>query len=152
MESKLAILALWLAKHQMNIEFKELFGAEISLIPLKDTGNIVCANAARTEWNEVCENDKDCEIYLVGNPPYHGARLQSKQEKADIEFAMKGNKYSKNLDYISIWFIKGAKYIQNTNAKMAFVSTNSICQGEHVGILFPHLFKLNMEIIFAYTS
>lgn len=149
---EIAILSLWLAKHQMNIEFKELFGADVSLIPLKDTGNIVCANAARIDWGEVCKNDGSTDVYLIGNPPYHGARLQSKQEKADLEFSMQGTPYSKNLDYISIWFLKGAKYINNDRSQLAFVSTNSICQGEHVGLLFPHLYKLDVEISFAHTS
>lgn len=89
----------------MNIEFRELFGPEIPLVPLKDAGNVVCANAARTDWNQVCKNDRVTEIYLIGNPPYLGAKLQDEEQKADLITAFQKYSYSKNLS-ISIWFIK----------------------------------------------
>jgi len=74
-------LSLWLAKHQMNVEFKELFGHEIQLIPLRDTGKVVCANAARVDWDEVCQVGEGEEVYLFSNPPYLGARLQTRRKR-----------------------------------------------------------------------
>ena len=145
---EIAILSLWLAKHQMNIEFKQLFGVEIPLIPLVDSGNIVCGNAARLDWDSVCLNDKNTEIYLIGNPPYLGSRNQKTEQKQDLESITE--KY-KSLDYISIWFIKGSKYIEESRSQLAFVSTNSITQGEQVGILWPNILVKN-EIGFAHTS
>lgn len=149
---EVAILALWIAKHQMNVEFKELFGIDIPLIPLKDAGNVVTGNAARIDWNTVCPNNGHDETYLIGNPPYLGSKRQSDEQKTDLTAAFVGMKYSKNLDYISIWFYKGAQYIAATRAKLSFVSTNSITQGEHVGLLFPFIVTLGVEIGFAYTS
>jgi type I restriction-modification system DNA methylase subunit len=149
---EVAILSLWLAKHQMNLEFTEKFGIDLPLIPLKESGNIVRANAARVSWNEICPNNGDEEIYLVGNPPYMGAKLQDSSQKKDYEYVFKNEPYSKNLDYIALWFIKGAHYITGTKAQLAFVTTNSVSQGEHVGLMFPKIFELGLEIGFAYTS
>ncbi len=149
---EVAILSLWLAKHQMNLEFTEKFGIDLPLIPLKESGNIVHANAARINWNEVCPNNREDEIYLVGNPPYMGAKLQDSSQKKDYEYVFGDEPYSKNLDYIALWFIKGARYIAGTNAQLAFVTTNSVSQGEHVGLMFPKIFEMGLEIGFAYTS
>ncbi len=149
---ELAVLSLWIAKHQMNVEFKSKFGTDVPLIPLKEMGQIRHGNAAQTDWASVCANNGTSEIYLIGNPPYKGAKGQTKEMKEDFEFAFEGTPYSKNLDYISIWFIKGAKYIKNTKAQLSFISTNSVTQGEHVGILFPQIFGDNLEIGYAYTS
>lgn len=149
---EVAILSLWLAKHQMNLEFAEKFGIDLPLIPLKEAGNIVRANAARVDWRGVCPNNGLEEIYLVGNPPYMGAKLQDAAQKRDYEFVFKDETYSKNLDYISLWFIKGSRYIAQTNAQLAFVTTNSVSQGEHVALMFPKIFELGLEIGFAYTS
>lgn len=149
---EVAILSLWLAKHQMNLEFTEKFGIDLPLIPLKESGNIVHANAARINWNEVCPNNRTDEIYLVGNPPYMGAKLQDSNQKRDYEYVFGDEPYSKNLDYIALWFIKGARYISGTNAQLAFVTTNSVSQGEHVGLMFPKIFEMGLEIGFAYTS
>ena len=149
---EVAILALWIAKHQMNVEFKERFGIDIPLIPLRDAGNIVTGNAARLNWNTICPNNGTDEIYLIGNPPYLGSTKQTSEQKKDLATAFAGTKYSRNLDYISIWFYKGARYIAGSRARLAFVSTNSITQGEHVALLFPHIFDLGIELGFAYTS
>ena len=92
------------------------------------------------------------EIYLIGNPPYQGSKLQNANQKADYKYVFKDESYSKNLDYIALWFIKGARYIAGTKAELAFVTTNSVSQGEHVGLMFPKIFKLGLEIGFAYTS
>lgn len=149
---EVAILALWIAKHQMNVEFKERFGIDIPLIPLRDAGNIVAGNSARLNWNTICPNNGIDEIYLIGNPPYLGSKKQTSEQKKDLAAAYAGTKYSGNLDYISIWFYKGAHYITGSRARLAFVSTNSITQGEHVALLFPHILSLGVEIGFAYTS
>ena len=176
---ELAVLSLFLAKHQMNQEFTEQFGKALSIIPLIDIPTIVCGNAARLDWQEVCANVGHTvtaseqsalfeiegdqaelqlgattydEIYLVGNPPYKGARLQTSDQKADFKAYFSDEEYSGNLDYIALWFIKGSRYISGTNARLAFVSTNSVCQGEHVGIMFPKIFDEGVEIGFAYTS
>ena len=149
---EVAILSLWIAKHQMNQEFREKFRVEIPLIPLKEMGQIRAGNATRVDWNEVCPNDGDAEIYLIGNPPYKGGKSTSKEMKADYPYVFGGRDYSKDLDYIALWFVKGADYISDTSAELAFVSTNSISQGEHVGLLFPMIFAKGLEIGYAYTS
>jgi type II restriction/modification system DNA methylase subunit YeeA len=177
---EIAILSLYLAAHQMNIEFEKQFGKSISIIPLIDIPTIICGNAARIDWQEVCPNvghkltkieqeemfeinnienktpaiDEKFydEIYIIGNPPYKGARKQTPEQKEDLKYYFRNEEYSGNLDYISVWFIKGSRYIAKTKARMAFVSTNSIVQGEHVSIIFPKIFDESIEIEFAYTS
>ncbi|MGP5123904.1 DNA methyltransferase [Glutamicibacter ardleyensis] len=148
---EVAILSLWIAKHQMNAEFYEKFNLKIELIPLKEAGQIVQGNATRIDWNKVCPNDEG-EIYLIGNPPYAGARRQSVEQKKDYEFVFGQRVYSKNLDYIALWFILGADYIEGSQAELAFVTTNSVAQGEHVGLMFPQIFSRGIEVGFAYTS
>lgn len=148
---EVAILSLWIAKHQMNREFREKFSVEIPLIPLKEAGQINAGNAARMDWSSVCPN-KDDEIYLIGNPPYKGSKYQSKEMKADYAFVFGRRPYSRNLDYVCLWFVKGADYIEGTRAELAFVTTNSVSQGEHVGLLFPMIFAKGIEIGYAYTS
>jgi hypothetical protein len=149
---EVAILSLWIAKHQMNREFREKFRVEIPLIPLKETGQIKAGNATRVDWNAVCANDGESEIFLIGNPPYAGSKTQSKEQKADYDYVFAGRPYSKNLDYIALWFVKGTDYIAGTRAALAFVTTNSVSQGEHVGLMFPMIFAAKVEIGFAYTS
>lgn len=149
---EIAILSLWISKHQMNVEFEEKFRSAQSIIPLKETGQVRAGNAARVQWESVCPNNGTDEIYIIGNPPYGGSKKQTKEQKADYEFVFVDEKYSKNLDYIALWFIKGARYIQGTRAELALVSTNSVSQGEHVGLMFPKILDLGVEIGFAYTS
>ncbi|MBJ7321688.1 MAG: class I SAM-dependent DNA methyltransferase [Rhodococcus sp.] len=149
---EVAILSLWIAKHQMNREFKAKFGVEIPLIPLKETGQVVAGNAARTAWENVCPNDGQSEIYLIGNPPYYGAKKQSAEQKADYPYVFGSRPYSKNLNYIALWFVKGAEFIAGTGAELAFVTTNSVAQGEHVRLMFRILFGKGLEIGFAYPS
>lgn len=149
---EVAILSLWIAKHQMNAEFKEKFNLSIPLIPLKETGQIREGNAARLDWQSVCPNGGDEEIYLIGNPPYKGAKAQTSEMKADFPYVFGKRPYNKNLDYIALWFVKGADYIEGTEAQLALVTTNSVAQGEHVGLMFPMIFAKGVEIGFAYTS
>ncbi len=137
---EVAILSLWIAKHQMNTEFKEKFNLSIPLIPLKETGRIQVGNATRINWQQVCPNNAHEEIYLIGNPPYAGAKTQTNEQKSDYDFVFGRRPFSKNLDYIALWFVKGADYVEGTRAELAFVTTNSVTQGEHVGLMFPAIF------------
>ena len=148
---EVAILSLWIAKHQMNAEFKEKFSVSIPLIPLKETGQICAGNATRLDWNSVCANDGG-EIYLIGNPPYAGASKQTSEQKADYGFVFGDRVHSKKLNYIALWFIKGADYIEGTPAQLAFVTTKTVAQGEHVGLMFPMIFDKGVEIGFANTG
>ena len=148
-----ATLSLWLAEHQMNNKFYERLGTRPDALPLRPSGHIVCGNACRLDWNTVCPHTADEEVYVMGNPPYLGARLQEESHKADMEYAMGNVIAFNNLDYISIWFFLGAKYVHDSKAYAAFVSTNSICQGEQVAILWKPIFeKTNAEIYFGYKS
>ncbi|ESU19471.1 hypothetical protein FEDK69T_31400 [Flavobacterium enshiense DK69] len=149
---EIAILSLWLAQHQMNQKFKEVFGSANPTLPLQAGGNIVHGNATRVDWETVCPKREGDEIYILGNPPYLGSSLQNAEQKKDMALVFKGFKNYKNLDYIAAWFIKGGNYIRNHSAQFAFVSTNSICQGEQVALLWPPIFDKNLEIGFAYTS
>jgi len=148
---EVAILSLWIAKHQMNSEFKDKFNVSIPLIPLKETGQIQAGNATQVNWNTVCRNDGG-EIYLIGNPPYVGSGKQTREQKADYSPALEGRHLSKKLNYIALWFIKGADYIGNTRAELAFVTTKTVSQGEHVNLMFPTIFDIGVEIGFAHTG
>jgi hypothetical protein len=149
---EVALLSLWLAEHQMNLKFYEEFGRTSPSLPLHDGGNIVHGNATRIEWEEVCPKNEGDEIYVLGNPPYLGSFLQSKEQKEDLALVCKGFKSYKDLDYIASWFIKSADYAHGQNVRFAFVTTNSICQGEQVILLWPYIFEKNLEIFFAHTS
>jgi hypothetical protein len=149
---EVAILALWLAKHQMNGEFRELFGAEIPLIPLTDSGNVVCGNATRLSWDDVCPKGGDGELYVIGNPPYLGSSMQQAEQKAEFVDHFGTSRYPKNLDYIALWFLKGARYVADGRAELAFVTTNSVSQGDHVGLMWPAIFDEGVEITFAHQS
>ena len=149
---EVAILSLWLAEHQMNVLFKKEFGTVPPALPLQDGGNIVHGNATRLNWEEVCPKNDGDEIYILGNPPYLGARYQEKNHREDLEYVLKKINGYKRLDYIACWFYKGSQFIENFNASFAFVTTNSISQGEQVVTFWPHLLNTNLEIFYAYTS
>ena len=147
-----ATLSLWLAEHQMNVKFQEELYVLPETLPLKPSGHIVCGNACRLDWNTVCPHPPDEEVYIMGNPPYLGSKLQDEGQKDDMKIAMKGTDAAKTVDYIAAWFWKGAKYIKDSKAKYAFVTTNSISQGEQVAMLWKPIFDLGLEIFFARTS
>lgn len=150
---EMAILSLWLAEHQMNKIFvDELFdfGKAKPILPLKEAGHITQGNATRLIWEDTCSKHKNDEIYILGNPPYLGSRNQDKEQKDDMKFVF--HKDYKSLDYVSAWFYKGAKYIEGFNAQLAFVSTNSICQGDQVAKTWPSILNENIEIGFAHQS
>lgn len=149
---EVAMLSLWLAEHQMNNKFHADFGVNVAALPLHNIDQIKCGNACRVDWNNVCPHKDYEEVFVFGNPPYLGSKLQTKEQKEDISYVFGKLKNSKILDYITIWFYLGAKYIHESKAKYAYVSTNSICQGEQVSVLWPQILKMNEEIAFAYTS
>lgn len=149
---EVARLSLWIAEHQMNKELEEAIpGIIAELLPLKDAGNIVCANSLRVDWDQVTHFSKEDEIYIMGNPPYIGAKKQTPSQKEELKFALDGNKKYKKIDYIAGWFYKGAKFITQYDASLAFVTTNSISQGEQVAMIWPDIFKF-AQIFFSYGS
>lgn len=152
---EMAILSLWLAEHQMNRVFEELlfdYGRSKPILPLKQAGKIVQDNAARVDWKSVCPIGSNDEVYVIGNPPYFGARVQDEEQKKDMAIVFNGIHGYNNMDYISCWFFKAKNYIENHNSKVAFVTTNSITQGEQVALLWPNLISEKIEINFAHLS
>ena len=147
---EVAMLSLWLAEHQMNTKLNEEFGVNTKALPLKNITQIVCGNACRLDWNVVCPHTKDEEVFVFGNPPYLGSRRQDSGQKKDMELVFKED-YGE-LDYIACWFMLGARYINSSKAKYAFVSTNSICQGLQVALLWKRILNNNVNINFAYKS
>jgi len=147
---EMAKLSLWIAEHQMNVLYTEILGEYRPTLPLSEPGNIVCANATQYDWSKVCPRENNCQIYIVGNPPYSGAKLQTQDQKNDLSNVFKDLKSYKNLDYIACWFYLASKYIKGIKSAFSFVSTSSISQGEQVALLWPHIFNFNLEIFFAY--
>ncbi|MBP3641657.1 MAG: class I SAM-dependent DNA methyltransferase [Parabacteroides sp.] len=149
---EIAMLSLWLAEHQMNRMLHDDFGVNTQALPLKNITQIVCGNACRLDWDVVCPHTKEEEVFVFGNPPYLGSKLQSSEQKQEIGLIFGKRKNCKILDYIACWFEKASLYIQNSLAKYAFVSTNSVCQGEQVSALWPEILGRKQEINFAHTS
>lgn len=149
---EVAMLSLWLAEHQMNKKLFDDFGIRTDALPLHNITQIVCGNACRLDWNSVCPHTADEEVFVFGNPPYLGSKLQSREQKNDLQRTCGHIPNHSILDYICNWFILGATYISNSMAKCAFVSTNSICQGEQVGVIWPAVLDKNIEIFFAHKS
>ena len=148
-----ATLSMWLAEHQMNVKFQEELYVLPKTLPLKPSGHIVCGNACRLDWNTVCPHTPEDEVYIMGNPPYLGSSLQNNEQKEDMRIAVADVcKGYKKLDYIATWFIKASQYSKGTASSFAFVTTNSITQGEQVSILWPVVYNYDLEISFAYTS
>ncbi|GAA5220072.1 DNA methyltransferase [Membranihabitans marinus] len=149
---EIAILSLWLAEHQMNQVFEsDLAGLGQSkpILPLKEAGQITHANAIRIDWKTVCPITIEDEVYIIGNPPFWGASKLSDIQKKDIKIS---GLIPGKVDYVSAWFAKAVEYIKNYNAKVALVSTNSICQGEQVTLIWEKLLSKRIEIDFAYPS
>ncbi|MDC1389695.1 N-6 DNA methylase [Acidimicrobiales bacterium] len=134
----IAKLSLWFAKHQMNQHYDDIFGIERPLIPLTETGAIFCGNAVQLDWPEVCPPTE--MTYLCGNPPFVGSKNQTTEQRADFATYFSGQSYSKELDYVCLWFLKGADYINLKQTSLGFVSTNSTCQGRHVPLFLASHF------------
>ena len=147
-----AKLSLWLAEHQMNLNFKEVFGTSKPSLPIGELGNIVCENSIKFNWEKFCElENKTEEIFIIGNPPFKGYRARSPQQREDVSHYLQ--KKSSKVDYVGLWFFKGADFISKyKKVKLAFVSTNSVNQGEQVNLIWPRIFNQNIEIIFANKS
>lgn len=175
-----AKLSLWIAKFQMDRAHRDVFGSAPPALPLSDSGRIVCDNALRVDWQEVCPRamitrnrqkvldlatiaevhgsetvvDDEVETYIAGNPPYIGARKMSEDQKADLRPVASAitDKWT-NLDYVSGWFINAAAYSANiAKTAFAFVATNSLCQGQQVPTLWPPLLTASLAIRFAHRS
>lgn len=143
--ARIAEVAMWLIDHQMNMKISEEFGQYFVRLPLKKTANIINDNALRVEWPKT--------DYILGNPPFIGKQHQNEEQKRDLEqMFLKVNGVGV-LDYVTCWYIKAANYIMGTKVKVAFVSTNSITQGEQVGVLWSELFnKYHVKIHFAHKT
>jgi len=149
--ARIAEVALWLVDHQANVAFSEAFGQFYKRIPLKKSPHIVVGNALRIDWKEVIPPEQ-CS-YILGNPPFVGKAYQTAEQKADFAFVWHDVKSSGILDFVTCWHKKAASFIQGTKTKVAFVSTNSICQGEQVSVLWGNLLgELNIKIIFAHRT
>jgi hypothetical protein len=150
---EIAILALWLAEHQMNADFERVFGQSKPTLPLADAGHIVHGNACRVDWEEVCPKVEGDETYILGNPPYLGYTKQSKDQKSDVAYVFTGLKNFKKQDYVACWIFKSAVYISNlTLSTFSFVTTNSVCQGEQVKMIWERIANLGQKIVFAHPS
>lgn len=145
---EIAKLSLWLAEHQMNVEFFNEFGRTNPTLPLQEAGQIVCGNACRLDWEKVCPKNEGDEIYIMGNPPYRGGKLLSKEQKEDTKHVLGSLPKFQNIDYVGCWFFKGSNYLDN-KIKLGFVSTNSINQGTQVFDLWPFILKSGIEIIYC---
>lgn len=143
--------ALWIAESQMMKETEDIVNMNLSFLPLKGYPNIVEGNALTMDWEEVVpKNDLN---YIMGNPPFLGARMMDSQQKDDMKVVFGKLKGLGNLDYVSAWYKKACDYFINTKIECAFVSTNSISQGEQVAILWEPLFEeYKININFAYQT
>ena len=146
-----AATALWISEAQMLAETERIVSHDFEFLPLKDYPNIVEANALRTDWETIVPKDK--LNYIMGNPPFVGQKLQSESQKADLLFVF-GHKHKglKMLDYVAGWYKKAVDLIQDTNIKVALVSTNSICQGESIEDLWSYMFSKGAHIDFAHRT
>jgi hypothetical protein len=149
--AQIAQVALWLVDHQMNLRVSVEFGLYFARIPLKSTPSIRNANALRLDWNEVLPAER-CS-YVLGNPPFLGKTYQSKEQKADLAAVMQGIHGAGDLDFVCGWYVLAAQYLQGrTGTQAAFVSTNSITQGEQVAVLWGEMQRLGMHIHFAHRT
>ena len=136
--ARIAEVAMWLMDHQMNILLSEAFGQYFVRLPLKKSPTIVCGNALRLDWKKILPSDQ-CS-YVLGNPPFVGKHLMTIEQEQDMRLVWGNTGGAGFLDYVTGWYRKAADYIRGTRIVVGFVSTNSICQGEQVGILWNQLF------------
>ncbi len=155
--AQIAQVALWLVDHQMNMQVSEEFGLYFARIPLRAGGTIICANALQIDWNDVVPIKE--LSYIMGNPPFIGKNFRTEQQDNDMQktFTSATNieplKLYKSLDFVTAWYYRATDYMQKNKAiRVAFVSTNSITQGEQVSILWPPLLKAGLIIYFAHRT
>ncbi|CCY79771.1 putative uncharacterized protein [Mycoplasma sp. CAG:877] len=152
---KVAKTALWIAEAQMWTETKKIISSFTNIsdfLPLETYDNIVEENALRINWNDVISNNK-CS-YIMGNPPFVGSKYSDKEQKLDMDYVFENNSKIKyrTLDYVTCWFYLASKYILETEIKCAFVSTNSITQGEQTGIIWKPIIEMGITINFAHRT
>ncbi len=142
--------ALWIAESQMMKETEDVVHMTLDFLPLKSYANIVEGNALRTEWTDVIpKHELD---YIMGNPPFIGARMMGAEQKDDVNAIFPGWKNAGNLDYVSCWYKKAADLMAGTSIRAALVSTNSVTQGEAVANLWKPLFESGVHIDFAHRT
>lgn len=149
--ARIAEVAMWLIDHQMNMIISQEFGQYFARLPLKKAANIIHGNSLRIKWEDLVSPNE--LSYILGNPPFYGKQLQTKEQKEDLDIVFNGVKGAGVMDYVSAWYIKAARYIKETEIAVGFVSTNSITQGEQVGILWNELFnEYKVKIHFAHRT
>lgn len=150
--ARIAEVAMWMMDHIANNEINEAFRLNYARIPLKDSAHILHGDALETDWNDLLPAER-C-TYIMGNPPFIGAKFQSEFQRAQVRGIAKLGGSGGTLDYVAAWFLKAGDYAQaNRRIRIAFVSTNSICQGEQVAQLWPILFdRYGLEIAFAHRT
>ena len=146
----IARVALYITDHQLNLEAANRFGKTRATVPLVTTPHIHSENALRIDWNDVVKAE-ECD-YVFGNPPFIGKQLQTNQQKEDIELVSNNIKNSALLDYVAGWYVKAVDYIKGTKVLVAFVSTNSITQGEQVSVLWSWMLNKGIIINFAHRT
>ncbi|UJJ60559.1 class I SAM-dependent DNA methyltransferase [Rhodanobacter denitrificans] len=147
----IARVALWITDHQMNLEAAERFGTTRATVPLVASPTILCANALQTDWRDVLPPER-CN-YVLGNPPFVGAKYMSDAQRADVAPVFAKLPNGGLLDLVGAWYVKAAQYIEgHPHIDVAFVSTNSITQGEQVGVLWPWMLEHNVHIRFAHRT
>ncbi|MCQ2382985.1 MAG: hypothetical protein MJ060_04135 [Clostridia bacterium] len=142
--------ALWIAKTQMLKRTEDITQEQYEFLPLTTNGNIIEGNALRIDWNDILPAEK-CD-YIMGNPPFVGAMIMSREQKEEMANIFNGVRGFGELDYVAAWYKRACDYMQNYNIFSAFVSTNSICQGQQAAMLWEPLFKENLIINFAYKT
>lgn len=146
-----ATTALWIAKLQANIETQELVDQATDDFPLRGAANIHRGNALTKEWSEII-NAGECD-YIIGNPPFLGARNQSKEQKAELKAVFpRRTKNVGNIDYVAGWFIKAAQFVGDHKTRIGFVATNSVVQGEQVANIWFPIISLGFHIDFAHDT
>ena len=149
--ARIAETALWMMDHIMNNRLSLEFGQSYVRIPLEGSPHILNADALETDWTDLLPTE-ECS-YVFGNPPFAGAKLQSVEQRAQVRRIAALGKSGGTLDYVTAWFIKAGEYVQTGRARIGFVATNSITQGEQVAQLWPILFtRANLEIAFAHRT
>lgn len=149
--ARIAEVAMWLMDHQMNLLVSETFGQYYARLPLRKGATILNGNALRVDWESLVPKTE--LSYILGNPPFLGGKYQNKDQKMDMALVFKAVKSAGVLDYVTAWYVKASEYIQSTQIIVAFVSTNSIAQGEQVGVLWNELYnKYSIKIHFAHRT
>jgi hypothetical protein len=148
--SKIAQTAMWLIDHQMNMQVRETFGEYFVRIPLTTSASIHCRNALTADWETIVPKKE--LSFILGNPPFLGSKVMSETQRSEVYHNFKDVNNGGILDYVTCWYKKTALYLQETAIQASFVSTNSICQGEQVPVLWPDLQKYGIKINFAHQT